>query len=692
MRVSHKEIRRRIYQEQLKITDEELFSSAAFAAYLTDIAETATGRYKRKIGVMTFYDISEGAKIAYTDNKRIAINAGNHITRSFPSRILKADSLIGLNAHEIGHILFTNFELASEFITELQHGRMYPEVPNELSEAEKDSLDEMMEMLQSGTGRTAIAFLSKQLLNVLEDGYIEARMCDAFPGKFATGIRLNDIRFTEMVPSISEQIADGNFRFAILHNLLIQYCRCGEINNRDGYEGEMLDLFYELIPIIDDAIYSDDIKQRFNAVNRIMLAAWDYVKEISDHVKEEQEENLQSNEEALEKIFARLKQQAAESAEDPEGDTAPIVIKSPLDRSIQKDAEQFEALKNALSEERERIALHKTEDFDEGGSGGIELDNLYEGLGYQNAGEDILRVLSSVAEEKVNADMSEMLSEELAEAASEIRLGNAHKGVKIRIHRTQEINDIYVKQYYDVAPPLVNVSRQMQKRLHRIFRDTEYVDKQSGLIIGRRVEPRLLIDREGKFFSKRILPGEKKSLAVALLIDESGSMCGERAASARAAAIIVYDFCKAMNIPVSIMGHTDCGDVDMYAYTDFDSCDANDRYRLMDISARDGNRDGAALRYIAERLMKQPEQNKLLMLISDGQPAGSGGYSGTAAEADLRGIKKEYMNKGILFVAAAIGSDKANIERIYGDAFLDITDLNKLPFLLVRKIEKELRG
>ena len=82
-----------------------------------------------------------------------------------------------------------------------------------------------------------------------------------------------------------------------------------------------------------------------------------------------------------------------------------------------------------------------------------------------------------------------------------------------------------------------------------------------------------------------------------------------------------------------------------YAYTDFDSMDKMDRYRLMDLSARYGNRDGAALRYVAERLLKQPEEKKLLLLVSDGQPAGTGGYLGSAAEADLRGIKKEYPNK-----------------------------------------------
>ena len=64
---------------------------------------------------------------------------------------------------------------------------------------------------------------------------------------------------------------------------------------------------------------------------------------------------------------------------------------------------------------------------------------------------------------------------------------------------------------------------------------------------------------------------------------------------------------------------------------------------------------------------------------------------GTAAEEDLRGIKQEYQRKGILFVAAAIGNDKQNIERIYGDSFLDITDLNQLPTKLTGVVKRHIR-
>ena len=110
----------------------------------------------------------------------------------------------------------------------------------------------------------------------------------------------------------------------------------------------------------------------------------------------------------------------------------------------------------------------------------------------------------------------------------------------------------------------------------------------------------------------------------------------------------------------------------------------------MDMSARSGNRDGAALRYVAERLMTRDEETKLLILISDGQPA-SRDYYGTDAEADLRGIKREYTNKGVTMFSAAIGDDKERIERIYQDGFLDITDLQILPMNLTRLISRYIK-
>ena len=264
------------------------------------------------------------------------------------------------------------------------------------------------------------------------------------------------------------------------------------------------------------------------------------------------------------------------------------------------------------------------------------------------------------------------------------------------VNRIAEVDEELVDQYNSISAPLLTISRQLQKSLIRQLKDSRRGGKQTGLLMGRRLDSHALHRNDGKVFYKNALPNEIPELAVGLLLDESGSMCGyDRCTYARASAIILYDFCRSLDIPIMVYGHStsyraDTNTVDLFSYAEFEGYDNDDKYRMMDISARGSNRDGAALRFVADRLSKRPEQIKLLILVSDGQPADYG-YSGSAAEEDLRGIKQEYQRKGVLLMAAAIGSDKENIERIYGDSYLDITDLTQLPVKLTNIVKRHIR-
>ena len=254
------------------------------------------------------------------------------------------------------------------------------------------------------------------------------------------------------------------------------------------------------------------------------------------------------------------------------------------------------------------------------------------------------------------------------------------------------VPEYLAQEYSRISAPLLLLCKRMQKQVLQVLKDRRQGGKQNGLLMGRRLEARSLVRNDGRYFYKNNLPQDNAELAVSLLVDESGSMgCLDRITTARAASIVIYDFCKRLRIPVMIMGHTAGGkQVELFSYADFDSIDGKDCYRMMDMSARGCNRDGAALRYVAEQLVKRPEQHKLLILISDGQP-NDDGYTGTGAEADLRGIRREYTNKGVTLFAAAIGDDRENIERIYQEGYLDITDLNQLPQNLARLIARYVR-
>lgn len=282
---------------------------------------------------------------------------------------------------------------------------------------------------------------------------------------------------------------------------------------------------------------------------------------------------------------------------------------------------------------------------------------------------------------------------ELNEVAQGISYGDIHAGVSIRVNRITEVDEELVEQYEAMSGPLLTISRQLQKSLIQQLKDKQRGGKQTGLMMGRRLDAHALCRNDGKVFYKNALPNEIPEMAIGLLLDESGSMSScDRCTYARASAIILYDFCRSLRIPVMVYGHSTSGEnVELYSYAEFESIDQKDKYRMVDIAARASNRDGAALRYVAEQLSRRPEEIKILILVSDGQPAAYG-YYGSAAEEDLRGIKQEYRRKGILFIAAAIGDDKPSIERIYGDSFMDITDLNQLPVKLTAVVKRHIRA
>ena len=348
-------------------------------------------------------------------------------------------------------------------------------------------------------------------------------------------------------------------------------------------------------------------------------------------------------------------------------------------------------VERVIAEETSRIGAHLTNGITSSGNGGVDQNSEYEGNDYEHAADDIERLLSSMAEEKVTEELEEELSEDLQREANAIRYGNAHRNIHVTVNRMAHVDQNLIDSYNRVAPELLMLSKRLQRSVSSALRDRRQGGKQTGLLIGKRLNQHALYRNDGRIFYNSRLPTEPINLSVGLLIDESGSMCSnDRITRARATAIVIQDFCESLGIPLLVVGHTAWSShVELFSYSDFDTYDKNNRYRLMDMSARDCNRDGAALRFVAEKLSKQTSEVKILMIICDGQP-NDDGYSGSAAEADLRGIKLEYARKGVKIYAAAIGEDRPRIERIYGDGYLDITNLQELPVMLTNLIVRSL--
>ena len=710
MRASHLTVRKRIMDEKSKITDEEFFTSKEYRGYLADITEAATKRYRRPIHVTVFAD-PEDSTVAYTDYNGIVINACNHITWSMPTRKLRSMSIEGFNAHENSHNLFTDNRIAHAYFNSLEHGKFYPKKPTRLKGDQKLNAQGIIDALMDDTDpipKTVILRTAKALSNILEDGYVDARYSYEFPGNPARGIALNNVRFAETVPDIDTMIDKQFYPHNIVLNLLLEYVRAREVNNLTGYTGEYMDRFLAALPLVDACIYDEDGRARFDAVNRIMIDLWPLMQRCFDDLRDKQQNDASSSsgsgnsttpgtgedsdsDDGMGAVQDALESQLPQIASNFTMKSGPVPFNGAFSPDEEQAQELLEQVSKALSEETARIAAHRTETIISNGDGSIVQDSEYEGAGYEFSATDIERVLEEIATGKVNESLEEELSEELQSEATSIQYGNAHRNINITVHRMSHVNQNLIDSYTAVAPQLLMLSKRLQRSVSAILRDKRRGGKQTGLYVGKHLDQHAFHRNDGRVFCNKRLPTEPINMSVALLVDESGSMCGcDRITKARATAIVVQDFCEKLGIPIMIVGHTaSCAHVELFSYADFKSVDKKDRYRLMDMSARYCNRDGAALRYVAEKLSKQNSDVKMLFIICDGQP-NDDGYTGTAAEADLRGIKLEYSRKGVQIFAAAIGDDRANIERIYGAGYLDITDLNQLPIMLTQLIARNL--
>ena len=710
MRASHLTVRKRIMDEKSKITDEEFFTSKEYRGYLADITEAATKRYRRPIHVTVFAD-PEDSTVAYTDYNGIVINACNHITWSMPSRKLRSMSIEGFNAHENSHNLFTDNRIAHAYFNSLEHGKFYPKKPTRLKGDQKLNAQGIIDALMDDTDpipKTVILRTAKALSNILEDGYVDARYSYEFPGNPARGIALNNVRFAETVPDIDTMIDKQFYPHNIVLNLLLEYVRAREVNNLTGYTGEYMDRFLAALPLVDACIYDEDGRARFDAVNRIMIDLWPLMQRCFDDLRDKQQNDASSSsgsgnsttpgtgedsdsDDGMGAVQDALESQLPQIAPNFTMKSGPVPFNGAFAPDEEQAQELLEQVSKALSEETARIAAHRTETIISNGDGSIVQDSEYEGAGYEFSATDIERVLEEIATGKVNESLEEELSEELQSEATSIEYGNAHRNINITVHRMSHVNQNLIDSYTAVAPQLLMLSKRLQRSVSAILRDKRQGGKQTGLYVGKHLDQHAFHRNDGRVFCNKRLPTEPINMSVALLVDESGSMCGcDRITKARATAIVVQDFCEKLGIPIMIVGHTaSSAHVELFSYADFKSVDKKDRYRLMDMSARYCNRDGAALRYVAEKLSKQNSDVKMLFIICDGQP-NDDGYTGTAAEADLRGIKLEYSRKGVQIFAAAIGDDRANIERIYGAGYLDITDLNQLPVMLTQLIARNL--
>ena len=244
------QIKRLIADEKAKINEEELFSSSSYRAYLQNIADNVSGKYGRGAFVQVVY-IPDMEETANTDNFKININTANILARSFKKMAHKNLSNIGL--------------------------------------IDKNNLAEITAIFDE-KNPLKLKILSKiavYLSNVVEDGYIERLMKAKFPGSISIGIQLNNIKQAEIMPSLKDMLDNEYQPMSIIANLLLQYVKIGRIENDDELENEYTEILTDCLQTLDFAIDETNPKERFSAINHLLVYCWSFIKPLLDEIDED---------------------------------------------------------------------------------------------------------------------------------------------------------------------------------------------------------------------------------------------------------------------------------------------------------------------------------------------------------------------------------------------------------------------
>lgn len=151
--------------------------------------------------------------------------------------------------------------------------------------------------------------------------------------------------------------------------------------------------------------------------------------------------------------------------------------------------------------------------------------------------------------------------------------------------------------------------------------------------------------------------GEVKTdkVAVCVLIDESGSMMGDRIRAARDTAILINEAIgQVPNVELFIYGHS--GDMkrsfstEMYVYREKGYFP---KFSLGSVQARSQNRDGIAIFETAKRVRKQTKNPVLFFILSDGAPC-AGCYGGISAMNHVKECVTKAENLGFYVIQVCI--------------------------------------
>lgn len=298
---SVKEISDKIRTEGSKITESVLFKSRAVSTALTNVSQylfdTIPFKNKKNINVTANYDKKNDAVAYATSESNIYVNFGNSYLDKNPKgkkNTTEKKWLLGkgLVLHEIGHILFTNFNDRANFqkaITADQWNWQRP-IKAGVSPDFNENLKEVEAYLNiSVHNRKQFMTAFLDFNNIIEDGYNEEKLMKSFKGDFVASLyELRDFQYEEF-PTIERVMEDGRSNFSIWQLMMLSYAKFGLIKVQDNstFTEPLVKKFCEFLPSITSCVTEDNSYARLDKSLTLYIDMWGIVKENLVNITDE---------------------------------------------------------------------------------------------------------------------------------------------------------------------------------------------------------------------------------------------------------------------------------------------------------------------------------------------------------------------------------------------------------------------
>lgn len=679
-----------IRENKLDLDDKGILKSKEFEEYIKSISNKLYEKYDLNQDKLKFLFDKNIDDVSYIKRDTIYINLySNSISEGDKFKLI-----LGYYAHEIGHRLFTDFTLRDIYEQSILSGSLRADSLKFDDEESNENIIKMQSYINNPKKSGKLCSLLLFIYDIIEDSRVEESIYKYLSnyGRLIDG--LNELRDAQYksIKNFKVDLID-NKRFNALINQIICYIKFRKFKDISDYDIKNIE---KIKKEIDESIYEEDGIKVIDRVNKINILMWDeieeYLQEFDDVYKEELdnikpiksleiEKNLDKNSQATSSIGQTHTRgeigKTIKSNNDIKEQPKKELVKTENEDTMEINSDKNSSYKSTMVRDKDALKLRKSSNEDSTSDDSISKENEELFYGVYNNKNSFGKGIMKLRNIKENND-------EQPNDSKLVLYGDIHKNIRIKVHRPEFTYEDKLNYKQD-NKKYIKAANELANQVLPFLKNEVSSEYSRNRYYGTKFEASNVAKKDYRYFSKKNPPNESPSMAVALRIDESGSMkANNRIEVARATAILIWEFCKKCDIPIGIYGDTadisDREDVSIYSYSDFDNQDKDDCYRMMQISAKSNNRDGVPIKYAAEKLLKVDADIKVLFIISDGKPLAKPNYKDELAKEDLRSIISEYSRKGIHLFVSAIGNDRDVIKDIYGEhRFLDISNINTLP-------------